>query len=269
MSSTHLSRGADKYDSYMGRWSRRLAPMFLDFAGITDGERVLEVGCGTGSLTFILSSRAELSHVEAIDYNAEFVVAARNRNADPKINISEGDACSLQFADKAFDRALSMLVLHFVAEPERAIAEMLRVVRPTGVVAATVWNTFGGMPALRMFWDSAAILDPVAKQRRNSSLMRPMTQPNELRRAFVQAGLLDVTETELTIRMDFASFEDYWVPLMTGQGKHSEFMSTLPKPARRCIEDAVRANYLCDRPDGPRSFVGVAWAARGTVPKRD
>lgn len=154
MSSTHVSRGADKYDTYMGRWSRRLAPAFLDFAGIADGERVLEVGCGTGSLTFILSRRAELSRVEAIDYNAEFVVAARERNADPRININEGDACSLQFPDKAFDRALSMLVLHFVTEPDRAIAEMLRVVRPGGTVAATVWDIFGGMPALRMFWDA-------------------------------------------------------------------------------------------------------------------
>jgi ubiquinone/menaquinone biosynthesis C-methylase UbiE len=265
----HISRGADKYDSYMGRWSRRLAPAFLDFAGVADGEHVLEVGCGTGSLTFILTTRAELSRVEAVDYNAEFVVAARERNADPKIKISEGDACCLQFGDKAFDRALSMLVLHFVAEPDRAIDEMLRVVRPGGIVAATVWDIFGGMPALRMFWDSAATLDPVADQHRNSSIMRPMTRPSELRRAFLQAGLLDVRETELTIRMDFTSFEDYWVPLMRGQGKHSEFMSTLPKSARQRIENAVHASCLSNRPDGPRSFIAAAWAVRGAVPSRD
>lgn len=269
MSSTHISRGAEKYDSYMGRWSRRLAPMFLDFAGLADGENVLEVGCGTGSLTFMLSNRAELSYVEAVDYDADFVAAARRRNSDPRINISEGDACSLQFADRAFDRALSMLVLHFVADPERAIAEMRRVVREGGIVAATVWDIFGGMPALRMFWDSAATLDPVANHHRNSSLMRPMTQPSELCCAFLKAGFLDVRETELVIRMDFTNFDDYWIPLMTGQGKHSEFMSALSKPNRQRMEDAVRASYLCDRPDGPRSFVGVARAVRGTVPKRD
>lgn len=100
-------------------------------------------------------------------------------------------------------------------------------------------------------------------------MMRPMTQPNELHRSFLKIGLLDVRETELTIRMDFSSFEDYWIPLITGQGKHSEFMSTLPKSTRKRIEDAVRASYLCDRPDGPRSFVGAAWAVRGTVPHRD
>jgi ubiquinone/menaquinone biosynthesis C-methylase UbiE len=269
MSSTHISRGADKYDSYMGRWSRRLAPAFLDFAGIADGERVIEVGCGTGSLTFMLPRRAKLTCVEAIDYSTEFVVSARERNADPKINFSEGDACSLQFGDDIFDRALSMLVLHFVTEPDRAIAEMLRVVRPGGTVAATVWDLFGGMPALRMFWDVAATLDPVANHHRNSGIMRPMTQPSELHRAFLRAGLLDVRDTELTIRMDFTSFEDYWAPLMKGQGKHSEFMSTLPKATSQRIENAVHASYLSNRSDGPRSFIAAAWAVRGTVPRRN
>jgi hypothetical protein len=96
-----------------------------------------------------------------------------------------------------------------------------------------------------------------------------MTQPSELRRAFEQVGLLNITEAELAIRMDFASFNDYWIPLMTGQGKHSEFMSALPQATHQRIEDAVRTSYLCGRPDGPRSFVGIAWAVRGTVPDHD
>lgn len=269
MSSKHLSRGADEYQSYMGRWSQRLTVPFLEFSGLATGERVLEVGCGTGSLTFMLPKHAEVAHVEAIDYNAQFVAAARDRNTDPRIHISEGDACHLRFNDGTFDRVLSMLVLHFVAEPERAIAEMLRVVRPGGVVAATVWDTFGGMPWLRMFWDTAAAIDSVASQRRHPSLIRPMTQPGQLRRAFSQAGFVDVVETILTIRTDFANFADYWVPLMTGQGKHSEFMSSLPEATRQRIEDEVRAGYLCNQPDGPRSFASLAWAVRGIAPARD
>jgi SAM-dependent methyltransferase len=227
------------------------------------------VGCGTGSLTFILSKHATFSRVEAVDYDPGFVAAARGRNEDSRINITVGDACSLQFADGVFDRALSMLVLHFVEEPERAIAEMGRVVHPGGVVAATVWDVFGGMPALRMFWDSTAALDPVANRRRNSALVRPLTQPSELRRAFERVGLLNVTETELAIRMDFTSFDDYWIPLRTGQGKHSEFMSALPQATRQRLENAVRASYLCGQADGPRTFVGVAWAVRGIVPDHD
>jgi ubiquinone/menaquinone biosynthesis C-methylase UbiE len=266
MSSNFVSRGADKYDSYMGRWSRRLAPKFLDFAGLAAGERVLEIGCGTGSLTFMFSSHASVAGVDAIDYDAQFVAAARERNSDPKINIAEGNACHLQFADGAFDRALSMLVLHFVSDPDRAVAEMRRVVRPGGVAAAAVWDNFGGMPSNRMFWDIAAAIEPRAAERRNASLIRPMTRPGELCRAFVQAGFLDVAETMLTIRLDFANFEDYWTPTLTGQGTNAEFMASLPALTRQHIEDAVRDSYLCSRPDGPRSFASVAWAVRGTVP---
>ncbi len=266
MSSNFVSRGADKYDSYMGRWSRRLAPLFLDFAGLAAGERVIEVGCGTGSLTFTLTKHADVASVEAIDYDAQFVAAARERNADPRITIAEGDACNLQFADGDFDRALSMLVLHFVSDADRAIAEMRRVLRPGGIAAATVWDNFGGMPSVRLFWDSAAAIEPRAADRRNAGLIRPMTRPGELSRAFAGAGFRDVSETMLTIRMDFANFEDYWTPMITGQGTHAEFMASLTDPTRRRIEDAVRDGYLCNRPDGPRSFASVAWAVRGVAP---
>ena len=125
MSSKFISRGADKYDSFMGRWSRRLAPLFIDFAGLAAGDRVLEVGCGTGSLTFALVKHANVTSVEAIDYEQQFIDAARERNTDPRINIQRGDACQLEFSDGQFDRALSMLVLQFVTDPERAVFETL------------------------------------------------------------------------------------------------------------------------------------------------
>jgi ubiquinone/menaquinone biosynthesis C-methylase UbiE len=267
MSSKFQTRGADKYDSYMGRWSRRLAAPFLDFAGLAAGERVLEAGCGTGSLTFTLPGRADIASVEAIDYEQQFVDAARERNTDPRINIQKGDACNLQFADGQFDRALSMLVLHFVSDAERAIAEMRRVVRPGGVAAATVWDNYGGQPSIRMFLDTLAAIDARAIGQRNAALIRPMTLGGELRDAFSKIGFTDVTETLLTIRMDFADFEDYWIPTQTGQGTNAAFLASLTDSEREKIETATRAAYLCGRPDGPRSFVSVAWAVRGTVPR--
>ena len=266
MNSKFVARGADKYDSFMGRWSRRLAPLFLDFAGLAAGERVLDVGCGTGSLTFALASRANVASVEAIDYEQQFVEAARQRNTDPRINIQKGDACNLQFTDGRFDRALSMLVLHFVSDPERAVAEMRRVVRPGGVAAATVWDNFGGQPASRMFWDTVAAIEPLAIDRRNAGLMRPTTRPGELASAFTRIGFIDVAETTLAIRMEFANFDDYWIPMMTGQGTHAAFLESLPEATRQQIVTAVRTGYLCGQPDGPRSFTSVAWAVRGTVP---
>jgi ubiquinone/menaquinone biosynthesis C-methylase UbiE len=250
----------------MGRWSRRLAAPFLDFAGLAAGERVIEIGCGTGALTFALSSRAQFERVEAIDYDQHFIDTAAGRNTDPRINFRKGDAHKLEFADGAFDRALSMLVLHFVSDAQRAIAEMRRVVRPGGVAAATVWDNFGGQPAIRLFWDTCAAIEPRAVERRSAAMIRSMTQPGELVSAFAQAGFVDVAEATLLVRMDFTSFDDYWVPMLSGQGSHAEFFATLPEDTRNRIQDAARAGYLCGRPDGPRSFVSVAWAVRGIVP---
>jgi SAM-dependent methyltransferase len=268
MSSRFLSRGAENYDSYMGRWSRRLAPLFLDFADLAHGEHVIEIGCGTGSLTFAVPEHANVGRLEAIDYDAGFVAAARNRNSHPGIRIAQGDACHLSFSDEVFDRALSMLVLHFVSNPQLAVAEMRRVVRPGGVAAATVWDTFGGMPAVRLFWDSASAIEPSANDRRSAALFRPMTQPGELGRAFAQAGFIDVAETALVVRMEFTNFDDYWIPTVTGQGTHAEFMSGLSGPTRERIKNSVRTGYLCNQPDGPRNFASLAWAVRGVVPHK-
>jgi ubiquinone/menaquinone biosynthesis C-methylase UbiE len=267
MSSKFLSRGADKYDAYMGRWSRRLAAPFLDFAGLVAGERVIDIGCGTGSLTFELPARTNIASVEAVDYEQQFVDAARERNIDPRINFQKGDACNLPFANGQFDRALSMLVLHFVADAHRAVSEMRRVVCPDGTAAATVWDNYGGQPSIRMFYDTLAAIAPHAIDRRNAALIRPMTQSGELRDAFSKAGFVDITETTLIIRMDFAEFDDYWIPQTTGQGSIFEFLMTLPDTARQQLEAAMRAAYLCGGPDGPRSFVSVAWAVRGMVPR--
>jgi ubiquinone/menaquinone biosynthesis C-methylase UbiE len=269
MNSKFVSRGADRYDAYMGRWSRRLAPLFLDFAGLAPGERVLDAGCGTGSLTFALPSRADVAAIEAIDYEPQFVEAARERNSDSRINIEQGDACNLKFADGEFDRALSMLVLHFVSDADRAIAEMRRVVRPGGTAAATVWDNYGGQPSIRMFQDTIAAIEPKAIERRNAALIRPMTRTGELVAGFVRAGFVNVTEAALSVRMDFANFEDYWLPTQTGQGSNVEFLASLSASTRQQIETAMRAAYLCGQPDGPRSFVSMAWAARGVVPAKE
>jgi len=161
-----------------------------------------------------------------------------------------------------------MLVLHFVPTPERAIAEMLRVVRPGGVVAATVWDTYGGMPSQRMFWDTFAAIEPDASSKRSPSMMRPMTFPGQMADAFRAVGLERVTETTLAIRMDFSHFDDYWVPLIHGQGPLASYLATLPDSTTERVRNSVYQAYLCGEPDGPRSFASVAWAVKGLVPGR-
>lgn len=250
----------------MGRWSRQLAPLLIDFAGLADGERILDVGCGTGSLTFALPQAANLSEIAAIDYSTVFVEEAIRRNTDPRIVIQEADACALPFQDGYFDRALSLLVLHFVPEADKAVSEMRRVVRPGGVVAAAVWDHLGGMPGMRMMLDTVAMLDENARQLRSRYCFQPMMRPGEMKQSFIEHGLTQVEQTSLLIRMDYQSFADYWEPIAAGEGPLGKYVAVLGLAHRAEIDAVVRAAYEAGQPDGPRSFAAVAWACRGIVP---
>ncbi|MEK1889086.1 MAG: methyltransferase domain-containing protein [Phyllobacterium sp.] len=266
MTSSFNVNDAAGYEQLMGRWSQKLALPFIDFAGLADGERILDVGCGTGSLTFALARTGNLGEIAAIDYSDVFVAEANRRNTDPRIKIQQADACALPFADATFDRALALLVLHFVPEADRAVAEMRRVVRPGGVVAATVWDHLGGMPGMRMMVDTVAALSEGGRQLRARYCFQPMMQPGEMKRTFVEQGLVDVAETQLMIRMDYQSFEDYWTPIAAGEGPLGKYVAALEPVERARTDAAVRDAYEAGRADGPRSFANVAWACRGMVP---
>ncbi|MBB3461191.1 class I SAM-dependent methyltransferase [Rhizobium sp. BK377] len=266
MASSFNVESADGYEQLMGRWSRKLAPQLIDFAGLTDGESVLDVGCGTGSLTFTLAQSPGLKAVSAIDFSPVFVEAANRRNTDLRVTIRQADACALPFEDNSFDRALSLLVLHFVPEAGKAVAEMRRVVRPDGVVAAAVWDHYGGMSGMRMMWDTVVMIDANARAMRHRYSFQPMTQPGEMKASFVGNGLVDVEETSLTIRMDYGSFADYWAPIAAGEGPLGKYVAGLDAEMRRRVDAAVRDAYEAGEPDGPRSFASVAWACRGRVP---
>jgi SAM-dependent methyltransferase len=266
MPSMFNARDADSYERMMGRWSRRLAPLFLEHAGAGAGERLLEVGCGTGSLTFTLARTVGFAELTAIDYADVYVAAARTRNEDPRIHIEPGDATKLRFPDAHFDRALSLLVLHFVSDPAAAVAEMRRVTRPGGVVAAAVWDSGGGMIALRMFWDTAAMLDPAAGELRGRAMSKAVVGPDGLARLFRAAGLADVDERSLLVRMEHADFADYWEPLLRGEGPMGSYVAGLGEEERARLERHLRAAYLAGAPDGPRSYTAVAWSCRGVVP---
>jgi ubiquinone/menaquinone biosynthesis C-methylase UbiE len=266
LSSKFNARSADAYERLMGRWSRVLARPFLEFAGLRAGERILDAGCGTGSLMFTIPQVADVASIEGIDFSEVYVEAARHRNTDPRITISQGDICALPFRDGTFDRSLALLVLHFVPESQQAVAEMRRVVKPGGVVAATVWDSYGGMPWMRMFWDTAVALFPSATPARTENLFKPMSRPGEMQAVFTQAGLAEVTDTALMIRMQYEKFEDLWAPHAAGEGQQGKYLMTLDSREREVFERAMRDAYEAGQPDGPRSFAAVAWACRGVVP---
>jgi len=217
------SRDADNYEKLMGRWSRRLAPLFIEHAGIARGEEVLEVGCGTRSLTFALAAASALGGLTAIDYSPIYLAAAQTKAGERSIRFEQGDGCALRFPDASFDRALSMLVLPSVLpHPELMIAEMRRVTRPGGVVAAAFWDSPGGTPHQRMLWDIAAVLDDAARAARDRTMSRPVYAPGALARMWAEAGFTDVDQRSLLIRMDFSDFSDYWEPFASGEGALGE-----------------------------------------------
>jgi hypothetical protein len=160
-----------------------------------------------------------------------------------------------------------MLVLPSVLpRPELMVAEMRRVTRPGGVVAAAFWDSPGGSPSQRMLWDTAAALDEAAAQARDRTMGRPIYAPGALARMWADAGLVDIDQRSLMIRMDFIDFADYWQPFASGEGALGAYVATLDDGARGRLERHLRSAYLTGRPDGERSFVAVALSSRGVVP---
>lgn len=265
-SSTFVAADGDGYERLMGRWSRLLALPFLDFVGTADGDRILDVGCGTGHLTFAVARRTGAGEMRGVDIALPYIEHARRHNEDARIVFEVGDACSLPYPAQSFDRVLSLLVLHFVPESGKAIAEMHRVAKPGAVVGAAVWDARGGLVSNRMFFDTAAVLDPEAGARRARNYTRPLTRPGELARAWRDAGFKGVEETTLAIRMEFASFADYWAPFEGKDGPGAEYVATLDANARSRLREAVEAAYLDGEADGARSYAALAWAVKGTAP---
>jgi len=265
-SSTFNATDGDGYERQMGRWSRRLAGPLLDFVGTSEGESVLDVGCGTGALATALAERSRTTRVHGVDFSPVYVEHARQHSSDPRISYEVGDACALGLPDRSFDRVLALLVLHFVPSADRAVAEMRRVARPGAVVGAAVWDARGGFVTNRLFYDTAAALDPGANERRARNYTRPMTRPGELAAAWRSAGLVDVVETTLMIRMDYESFEDYWSPYEGREGPQAEYVSTLDDEHRSRLREAVRQAYVDGEADGPRSYAALAWAVKGRAP---
>jgi SAM-dependent methyltransferase len=253
---------AERYEQLMGRWSRRLAPLLIRFGGLGDGDRVLDMGCGTGNLTFALPDFANVASATGIDLVDSYVAAARGRNTDPRFAFDVGDACALPYPESSFDRAFSLLVLQFIPDSRKAVEEMRRVVRPGGTIAAAVWDLYGGQPNARIIWDIAGVLDPALER----PLFRPLNGPGEMATLWRDAGLRDVEQTSLLIRMEYQSFEDYWAPIAGGEGPQGQYFVGLPDGKRGVLREHVRRAYVANRPDGPRSMTAVAWACRGTVP---
>ena len=255
--------GGDAYERFMGRWSREAAPILVKFAGVRDGDAVLDVGSGTGALTAAIAAAAPSSRIVGIDPAASYVAYARTRHPVERIRFEVGDAQLLRFADGSFDRTLSLLVLNFIPDRSKALGEMIRVTRAGGIVASAVWDYGQGMEMLRVFWDEAVALSPGADARDERHM--PLCRKGELAELWRAHGLRDVSEAALTIRMRFSSFDDYWAPFLEQQGPAGDYVAALEAREREQLRLRLRRRLLGEGPDRPIELDARAWAVRGRV----
>jgi SAM-dependent methyltransferase len=252
--------GAQAYEGFMGRWSRMLAEQFVAFAGIADARRVLDVGSGTGSLTRAILAAAPNADVVGIDPSAAFIEHATSR-LRKRARFVVGDAQHLPFEDGLFDACCAMLVLNFIPDQAKALAEMRRVARPGGVLAAAVWDHADGMNMLRIFWEAVDTVDP---DKRAMEEPQPTLDRDGLIALWTSAGLRDVTSGSLTFDMAFTGFADYWEPFGLGQGPAGVYLSGTSARVRDAIAGELRQRLLAGGPDRPFTLSARAWAVRAT-----
>jgi SAM-dependent methyltransferase len=252
------------YDPYVGRWSRLVAGEFVGWLAVAAGARWLDVGCGTGALTEAVLALAAPADVHAVDASAAYVDYARARLPDARARFTVGDARRLPADCGTVDVAVSGLVLNFVPEPALAVAEMARIVRPGGVVAAYVWDYAGRMELMRYFWDAAAALDASAIDL-DEGRRFPMCRPEPLAALFARAGLSAVETRAIDVPTVFRDFDDYWSPFLGGQGPAPGYAMALTEERRARLRDRLRA-ALPVGPDGSIALVARAWAVRGATP---
>jgi SAM-dependent methyltransferase len=242
----------------MGRYSWPLAHEFARAAGVAAGERVVDVGCGTGALTSVLSELVGPGHVAAADPSEPFV--DRCRANVPGADVRVGPAEALPFADGSFDRALAQLVFHFVGDPAAAAREMMRVTRHGGTVAACVWDFTGGMTMLRAYWDSARELDSNAPD----EIERFGGRPGQLAALWHEVGLRDVTDSLLAVSSRYDDFDELWQSFLGGAaGPVGAHIASLDEAGREALRRALRLRL--GSPGGPFELTARAWCAVGVV----
>ena len=244
---------AESYDRFMGRYSKPLSPQLADLAGVRTGQRVLDVGCGPGALTAELVARLGPKSVAAVDPSEPFVSAARERN--PGVDVRRASAEALPFEDGAFDAALAQLVVHFMADPIAGSAEMARVTRRDGVVAACVWDHAGGQGPLSLFWENARAFDPMVDDESRLAGARE----GHLAELFESAGLREVESTTLSVRVEHGSFDEWWEPYTRGVGPAGSYLAGLDAERRAELRERCRTSI----PEAPFFLTARAWACRG------
>ncbi len=254
------------YESFMGRWSRVVAREFLAWLSIPPDRRWLDVGCGTGALSATIIESASPGEVRGVDVSDASIAYAQSAIRDGRARFIVGDALALppELVElEGFDVVVSGLALNLIPKPAEAVAWMIRVAKPGGVIAAYVWDFPERMQLLRLFWDAAIGLDPAAEDSDQGRLFL-LCHPDRLRELFQDSGLAGVQVRAIEVPAVFRDFEDYWSPFLSGYGRAPDYVRSLSEDRRASLEERLRATAPI-RSDGSIHLVNRAWAVRGTI----
>jgi trans-aconitate methyltransferase len=260
LSSDQWSAGAS-YEQFMGRWSRSLAPVFVDWLGVSPGLHWLEIGCGTGALTAAIASRTAPASIVACDPAEPFIAFARSQNHDERITFAIARADDFPWRLGGYNSITSLLALNFVPNQEAAIRRMHEALASGGVISACVWDYAEGMQFLRHFWDAAIAVRPAAAEVDEAQRF-PMCRPETLRALFSVVELDAVSCQAIEIDTDFSNFEDYWTPFLGGTGPAPAFVASLSAVERKRLREELQ-RALTDAEDDPIRLRARAWAIRG------
>jgi SAM-dependent methyltransferase len=264
-SSSYQANDGAAYERFIGRWSRRVADRIAESVPFEGDGPLLDAGCGTGSLAGALLARHPGRRIVGIDVAEPYLDFARARRDLAGVEFLKGDAQDIPFPDDSFDGAGALIALNFMSDPLKAAREMARVVRPGGTLVAAAWDFRGGLVYQRLLWDTAAAIDPGAAKTRDKIFSNPLALPDGMSDLWRAAGLQDVERQSVTVRMDFANWDDYWQPLLGGQGPVGGYVTALEPELRERVSAAVRAAFLSGDVDGPRSLTATSWVVTGRV----
>ena len=251
------------YQFFMGRWSLPVAHNFIEWLSIPEQQRWLDVGCGTGVLSSSILKLANPQEILAIDASDAFITHAQQTHQDTRLKFEVADARKLPAETNYFDAVVSGIALNFIPTPIDAVTEMVRLVRPEGVVAVYVWDYANKMEMLRYFWDVATALDPAAGEL-DEGFRFPLCQPSSLQALFQEAGLKNIKLRAFDAPTVFKDFDDYWSPFLGGQGPAPGYVISLSDEQRAALEKQLR-DTLPTASNGTIPLIARAWAASGNV----
>lgn len=254
----------DRYEAYMGRWSRQLAPRFLEWLGVAHGLDWMDVGCGTGALSSAILAQCNPKSLVAVDPSDGFVATARATIKDPRADFQVGNAQALPLPDAGRDVVVSGLVLNFVPDMPEALGEMRRVTRSGGTVGFYVWDyPSGGVEFMHAFWAAAVALDPAARELAEDKRF-PSCTAEGMTKLARESGLAAIDSRAIEIATVFRDFDDYWHPFTLGAGPAPGYCVSLNPERRQRLKDSLHAN-LPRNADGSIPLMARAWAIKAHV----